>query len=326
MLTLEYKEGYTLSLKSKKPKYGGSSFQTGILFSKKTLDATLYSAVARADDGEITVTTKRVPHNAVASGHSTLFETFKKFSPGGTSASFRAAAMKTLEKNGGKFVGDIVLDERNNPKNRAVAPVVFVFMFFIYTILPIMLTSILPIENVAVVGAVESIIASLLVLLLIFGTFAAFNKKTLLAKYHGAEHKVLKCLNDDEPITIGNVKKQKCYDMKCGTAFTLSLLIFLALFNALVFLYLFQSMENNVLRALVRVVMLPVTYITVFAIFKLTINSKNIIANVIIRIVCAPGLLLQRLLVAKEPSNEQIEVAVVGLKALLEMDENEKCI
>ena len=123
----------------KKPILSGNSFQTGIIFSKSTPSETLYSASARAEDGDVSVTCFRLVRENATSSH-LLIRCLKKFFPSRPSSSARAAVLKSLEDNIGKFVEEISLDKEGELNNRAVALITSCFMLLIYAVVQIFLT------------------------------------------------------------------------------------------------------------------------------------------------------------------------------------------
>lgn len=131
-------------------------------------------------------------------------------------------------------------------------------------------------------------------------------------QYHGAEHKSIHCIENEEELTIENVRKQPRLHKRCGTNFLLIVVLIsvlvLTVFNVNTFL----------LRLVVRLLLLPVIAGVSYEVIKLLGRYDNKLAD----IVSFPGLCLQKI-TTKEPDDEQIEVAIAALKGALEGDEQD---
>lgn len=127
-------------------------------------------------------------------------------------------------------------------------------------------------------------------------------------RYHGAEHKSIFCYEAGEELTPENVKKYKRFHPRCGTSF-LFIVIFLGI--AISFLPIF-NWDNLPLRFLTKLALLPL----IVGVSYEAIRFAGMHDNVITKILSAPGLWVQRI-TTKEPTLEEIEVAIHALKASL---------
>lgn len=127
-------------------------------------------------------------------------------------------------------------------------------------------------------------------------------------EYHGAEHKSIFCYESGEELTVENVKKQKRCHPRCGTSFIFVILIVSILVNSLPFV----PWDNIVLRVGIKLLLLPVVIGIGFE-FIIYAGKHN---NLFTRIASAPGLWMQKI-TTREPDEEQIEVAIMSLKASL---------
>jgi len=125
-------------------------------------------------------------------------------------------------------------------------------------------------------------------------------------EYHGAEHKSIFCYESGEELTPENVKKFKRFHPRCGTSFIFVILIISILFSS------FITWENTALRVVIKLLMLPVI-VGVGYEFIMYAGKHD---NIFIRLLSAPGLLMQRL-TTREPDEKQIEVAIAALKSSL---------
>ncbi len=127
-------------------------------------------------------------------------------------------------------------------------------------------------------------------------------------EYHGAEHKSIFCFEANEELTVENVKKQKRFHPRCGTSFIFVILIISILINSLPFV----PLDNVILRTLTKLLLLPLIVGIGFEFIMLAGKHDNAFT----RILSAPGLWMQRI-TTKEPDDQQIEVAILSLKAAL---------
>ncbi len=120
--------------------------------------------------------------------------------------------------------------------------------------------------------------------------------------YHGAEHKTITCYESGEELTVENVKKCSRFHPRCGTTFMFLLMII----SILIYSIIIWS-ENVLIRTVFRILLLPLIAGVSYEVLKFTAKYDNIVVNII----KAPGLLLQRL-TTKEPDKEMIQTAIVS--------------
>ena len=135
--------------------------------------------------------------------------------------------------------------------------------------------------------------------------------------YHGAEHKTISCYEQNMPLTIENVKKCKRVHDRCGTTFT----IFVMVISIVVFA-IFESIVGNNLQGLTRVLLkialLPLVAGLSYELLK-GLAKTNFWLFYPIKL---PGLLLQ-LLTTKEPDDQMIEVSITAFNKVLQMDSDQ---
>ena len=125
--------------------------------------------------------------------------------------------------------------------------------------------------------------------------------------YHGAEHKCINCIEHGLPLTVENVKISSRQHKRCGTSF-----LFFVLAVSIILLLLIR-VESPVMRAAVRVLLLPVIAGVSYEILKLAGRSENPIVNFLSK----PGLAIQKL-TTKEPDESMIEVAIAAVEAVFD--------
>lgn len=125
-------------------------------------------------------------------------------------------------------------------------------------------------------------------------------------QYHGAEHKSINCYESGLELTVENAKKQTRLHKRCGTSFLLYIVVIS------VFVLTLINAQTIWMRFVVRIVMLPVIAGISYEVLKLLGKSTSPILGIFTK----PGLMLQNL-TTQEPDDEQLEVALEALKAVL---------
>ena len=125
-------------------------------------------------------------------------------------------------------------------------------------------------------------------------------------QYHGAEHKSIFCHEAGLELTVENVKKMSRFHPRCGTSF-LFVMMFLGIITSALIIHL-----PILIRVPLKILFLPIVVGVGFEFIKFA-GTHN---NLLVKIVSAPGLWIQRL-TTKEPDEMQIEVAITSLKAAL---------
>lgn len=128
-----------------------------------------------------------------------------------------------------------------------------------------------------------------------------------LYMYHGAEHKCINCIERGYPLNTRNVMKSSRQHKRCGTSF----LLFVVLVSVVVFFFI--RVDNLILKLLLRIALVPVIAGISYEIIRLAGKSNNII----VRIISAPGLMMQKL-TTKEPDEKMIEVAIASVEAVFD--------
>jgi uncharacterized protein YqhQ len=163
----------------------------------------------------------------------------------------------------------------------------------------------------------QVLIESLIKLILLLG-YIYFVSLTPIIKrvfqYHGAEHKVINAYENNLPLTVENVQKQTRLHYRCGSSFIL--------FTVIVgmFIYFLVPTDPLWLRVGYRILLIPVVLGISFEVLQFTNKLRNL---PVLRFLGYPGLWLQ-LLTTKEPSDDQVEVAIASFNELLRLEEANK--
>jgi len=143
-------------------------------------------------------------------------------------------------------------------------------------------------------------------------------KRTFM--YHGAEHMAIACFESGEDLTVENVKKHSRFHPRCGTSFLLIVMV-VSLF---VFAFVGWGPEDAewyvtlAWRLLPRLALLPVIAGISYEIIKFAGRYTNPLT----RAISAPGKALQHI-TTRQPTDDQIEVAITALTAVLPEVEGE---
>ncbi len=130
--------------------------------------------------------------------------------------------------------------------------------------------------------------------------------------YHGAEHKTIFCYENEEELTVENVKKQTRFHPRCGTSFMVIMLIIGILIGLFVPVAPFGI---GFLRPVFKILLLPVSCGVGYELIKICGKHDNTAT----RIIAAPGLWAQRI-TTKEPDDKMIEVAIKSIKEVIPED------
>jgi len=137
-------------------------------------------------------------------------------------------------------------------------------------------------------------------------------------QYHGAEHKSIYTYEANKELTVENAKRYSTLHPRCGTAFIMVvLMVSIGIFAALLPLFTFPgSMPIKTLLIILTKIalMLPIAGIG-YEIIKFSSNKKTSFMKWLI----FPGLLMQKI-TTRDPSDDQIEVALEALKRALAIE------
>ena len=208
-----------------------------------------------------------------------------------------------ISKKGGEFL-PILLS-----MGAAAAVAIFLFILAPLAITTWLKTYISSIHNWVVFNLVDGVIRVLFFL----GYILAISRLKDIRRvfqYHGAEHKVVYTWEGGEDLTVANARKKSTLHPRCGTSF----LLFVMVVSIVVFsIFKFHAFWAIFLS---RVVLIPLIAGLSYELIRFSAPRCQ---RGIFRIVVMPGLALQRV-TTKEPSDDQLEVAIVALKEALELD------
>ena len=161
------------------------------------------------------------------------------------------------------------------------------------------------INNDVVLNLIEGVIR----ILILFAYIYAISKNKDIERvyqYHGAEHKSIHCYESGKELTVENAREFKRLHPRCGTNF-----LFIVMATSII-LFAFFGWPNPLMRILMRIVCIPVVAGIAYEIIRILGKYDNAFT----RMIAYPGMMLQYL-TTKEPDDEQLEVAIASLKAVI---------
>ena len=156
------------------------------------------------------------------------------------------------------------------------------------------------------IGIWQSVLEGILKVLIFIGYILLISLMPDIRRtfeYHGAEHKSIFCYEAGEELTVENVRKYKRFHPRCGTSFMFVMILIGIIIG------FFIPFQNTLLRSVCKLLLLPVTVGIGFEFLMFAGKHDNFLT----RALSAPGILMQRI-TTKEPSDDQIEVAIKSLK------------
>ena len=131
--------------------------------------------------------------------------------------------------------------------------------------------------------------------------------------YHGAEHKTITAFEAGIPLVREKVNQFGTVHPRCGTSFLLAVVFLsVAVFSLL-------GRPALPIRLASRIVLVPVIAGVSYELLRFTAARRHLRP---VRVIMAPGLLLQRL-TTREPDDSQVEVAIEALRRLLAHEADE---
>ncbi|HTZ39912.1 MAG TPA: DUF1385 domain-containing protein [Syntrophales bacterium] len=162
------------------------------------------------------------------------------------------------------------------------------------------------IENTIVLNIVEGLIR--------LGIFLSFLATTLLMKdmrrvfmYHGAEHKTVFAWEHGQDLTLENIKQFSTRHPRCGTSFIL------VVFVVSILVFSLLGRPDFLQRVAYKLTLFPFIAGMSYEIIRFSGKHKE---KGWVRAISLPGLLLQKI-TTREPTDDQIEVAVAAMRKVI---------
>lgn len=133
--------------------------------------------------------------------------------------------------------------------------------------------------------------------------------------YHGAEHKTIFCYENEEELTVENIRKYKRFHPRCGTSF----LVIMLIIGILVGLFVpVAPFGFGWLRPVIKILLVPLCCGIGYELIKICGRYDNAFTHII----SAPGMWAQRI-TTKEPDDSMIEVAIKAMESVIPDDDSD---
>lgn len=191
----------------------------------------------------------------------------------------------------------------------------FALAFVIFFYLPVLVFNRLNVWTDGVLTAWQGTIEGVLKIIIFVVYIALVSrmkdiKRTFM--YHGAEHKSIACYEAGLELTVNNVRKCSRFHPRCGTSFIFVMLIFSIVFSTILSKIFPSIAAIRVLWMFLKLAFIPLIMGIGYEFIKYAGKHDN----VIVKVLSAPGLWMQRL-TTNEPDDDIIEVGIEALKAVI---------
>jgi len=134
-------------------------------------------------------------------------------------------------------------------------------------------------------------------------------------QYHGAEHMSIYAMEAGDDLTVASARKYSPTHPRCGTSFLLIVMVL----SIVIFAQIPQAWPLWA-KALGRVLLLPLIAGLSYEMLKLGDRYRDV---AVLKFILVPGMAMQRL-TTRQPTDDQIEVALVALKEALAAEAEEE--
>lgn len=290
---------------------GGQAVLEGVMMKNKDN----YAVAVRKPDGEIEVELENF--QGVLHGHKIkdvpfirgVFNFVDSLILGTRSLNYSASFYEEEEESDKKGENDKASKEKAEKLIMALVTVFSIVLAVgIFVVLPYFISSLFDgiVRNRSLMAIIEGVIRIIIFILYVWG-ISAMKDIRRLYRYHGAEHKCINCLEHGKPLTVKNVMRSSRLHKRCGTSF-----IFYVLFVSII-LFFFIRVEHPIAKIGLRILMMPVVAGISYEIIRMAGRSDNLF----VRILSAPGMLIQRM-TTKEPDEDMIEVAIAAVECVFD--------
>jgi len=223
-----------------------------------------------------------------------------------------SAAMETTEPGAGAEDATVPQPEQKKAEWKttfalsATMVAAFALGILVFFYLPLVIAGRLPIENSFLFNLVDGVIRVVFFIAYIWG-ISLWKEMRRVFEYHGAEHKVIFTHEAGQPLTTESARHFATRHPRCGTSFLLIVMV------VSILVFMFTGKPHNIGQRFARILLVPVIAGVSYEIMKLSAKKAG---RRWAKIISAPGVWLQRI-TTREPSDEQVEVAIAALSAVL---------
>lgn len=233
-------------------------------------------------------------------------------------------AMKEIEKQEAADKGEeyVPREKKSNALMLAATVVIALAVgVVIFFLTPIVIASFLKIERDAVAFNLVAGAVRVMLFLLYVWMISLFGEFKKVFQYHGAEHKSIFAYENGDELTTASVMRYTTHHPRCGTSFILIVAMFAIFVYSIsdtVYAITTGAPPTWYTRFLIHFSLLPLVAGGSYELLKLSGKTRN---NALTRVLIKPGLWLQHI-TTREPSAEQMEVAIVALESALGIEDS----
>lgn len=191
------------------------------------------------------------------------------------------------------------------------------FAILLFFVLPVVLTGVVDqfLSSPLISNVIEKAIR-LVILVGYVGGIGMLPDVRRVFAYHGAEHKVINAYEDGAPLEVSAVSRYSTSHPRCGTSFLLIIVVVSFIF------FILLGQPSFEVRVASRIVLVPIVAAVAYEIIKF---GGAHYGNPVVKMLLAPGLALQKL-TTREPTPDQLEVAIAALKRVLATDQESSTV
>ncbi|MEZ5360625.1 MAG: DUF1385 domain-containing protein [Candidatus Zixiibacteriota bacterium] len=236
-------------------------------------------------------------------------------------------AVVEIEKEEAAKNGEVYKEKEKKKTNSVMLAGTVVFALAlgitVFFFLPLAISTFLNINKDALAfNLVAGVIRVVLFLAYVWGISFIGDFKRVFA-YHGAEHKSIFAFESGARMVPEEVSNYPRRHPRCGTSFILIVALFAILIYSIsdtIFAIVTGEAPTLLVRFGIHFSLLPLVAGGSYELLKLSGRTRD---SKITQLLIAPGLWLQTI-TTKEPSLDQIEVAIVALESAMDITENSK--
>jgi uncharacterized protein YqhQ len=197
--------------------------------------------------------------------------------------------------------------EGMGPLQTALTIVIALFLgVAVFFYLPLVLTEWIGFDNRIVFNLVDGAFRLAFLFLYIF-LITRWKEMRRIFEYHGAEHKTIFAFEEKGEVTVDSARRYPTAHPRCSTSFLLLVVI------VSIILFIMLGRPETIAGRAIRFAFIPVIGGISYELLRLSARPRF---SRYMGFLIWPGLFMQRF-TAREPSSDQLEVAVAALKACL---------
>ncbi|MBI4818271.1 MAG: DUF1385 domain-containing protein [Deltaproteobacteria bacterium] len=139
-------------------------------------------------------------------------------------------------------------------------------------------------------------------------------------QYHGAEHKSINAYEHKEALTVENARAHTTFHARCGTSFVLFVILLSVIVFAAVFPFIPKVSDIAIVNQLAMLAFkIPLMFPVAGLAYEINRFASKHPGSKLVSMFVSPGRLMQKL-TTKEPSDDQLEIALAAMRAALDQE------